>query len=322
MPVDPDAVVDAVFRGLQVDAQWSVREEDGFTWWPSGVRQVVRAEAPRDVLGEEITRVTVEVPLVTGVTAEEPALLSTLANADSVLNGGVYDRRTGTVCRRLAVSLWDGNRAWLQPLLIHAAAVQQTVVSTEQVEELARLLGGTPDLAPHPGSGPRTVPDEMTEVGALYVAAGARTAVTPRDFRDLADAANGLVPVRPRGPSASVALEGDVGWSLTSTRHPVFGFGLLSLLSVPFGPDVRAGAAMAARLNVADSLANDTTHFLGGWLHDGRGSLVHHVFVPELVSQQAGREDRVARMMNLLLDATIRGRWARLQLLTPEVRVA
>lgn len=322
MPVEPGAVVDAVFRGLQVDEQWSVREADGFTWWPSGVRQVVRAEAPRDVLGEEITRVTVEVPLVTEVTAEEPALLSTLANADSVLNGVVYDRRTRTVCRRLAVSMWDGNGGWLQSLLIHAAAVQQTVVSSEQVQELAALLGGTPDLVPHPGSGPRVVPDEMTEIGALYVQAGARTAATPRDFRDLADEAKRLVGVRAQGPSASATLEGDVRWSLTSTRHPVFGFGLLSLLSVPFGPDVRVGAAMAARLNVEDSLTNDTTHFLGGWLHDGRGSLVQHVFVPELVSAQAGREDRVARMMNLLLDASIRGRWARLQLLTPEVRVA
>jgi len=322
LPVDPGEVTDALFRGLQVDERWSVRTETGFTWWPSWARQVVRAEPPREILGELITRVVVDMPLVRGVRADRAAALTSMGNADSVLGGVVYDARTGSLYRRLAVSLWDGNRDWLQPLLIHAAAVQLTIVSPESIHELARLLDGDADEAIHPVSGPRTEPDEMMDVGTLYVAAGARTSVTPGDFRALKDEMTEVLPVRVAGPSASADLEGGAHWSLASTRHPGFGWGLLGLLHLPFGPDLVAGAETAARLNVADGLENLDGHYLGGWLHDAQASLVHHTFMPELVFSRDSRPSRVARMTNLLMDAAIRARWARNQLSAGESGLA
>lgn len=314
MPVDPDAVVDAVFRGLQVDEQWAVRTEHGFTWWPSSLRQVVRAEPPQEVLGEDITRVVVEMPLLRGLDGDSTSALTMMGNANAVLSGVVFDPRTGTLCHRLAVSLWDGNVGWLRQLLVHAVAVQQTSIDPDQVDELARLLGGEVDTDVHPRSGPRLEPDEMVNVGAVYAGAGASTVNVPADFARLADAIRWPSPLRTRGMSAGLTLPDGPAWSLSATQHPAFGWGLISLLHVPFGPDVRAGAEAAADLNVADSLEHLSSHFLGGWLHDGKQSLVHHVFTPELVYARDPGPERIARMVNLGMDAVIRARWAAVRL--------
>lgn len=313
MPIDPADLIEEFHRGLLVDEEWTHREPGGFTWWPSRVRQVVRAYPPVLDHGERITRVVAEVPLLRDVTNPDAALFASLANMTSVGTGVVLDVAAGTLRKRLTASLWDGNRGWLSKLALQAAALQATMIDPDGLETLAEAFGGTPDVEPHPVSGPRDVPDGLTELPQTYAAAGAQTVITTGEITELVAFARPHVHLRAEGRSASTRIDGAVTgrWTLESTRHPELGWGLVSLVTMAAGLDLADGARRACELNVADSaLEHAMSHFLGGWCGTPEGSLVHHTFIPEMAYAREPKANRQARMQNLLADALGRIRWS------------
>src|SRR5262245_38758296 len=85
-------MVDHVFTTTQIDREWSVREERGFTWWPGELAQRVWAEPSRRGPVVEVCDVRAETVVLRDV---EPSveLYRRLAviNAHATLSALVYD---------------------------------------------------------------------------------------------------------------------------------------------------------------------------------------------------------------------------------------
>lgn len=312
MPVKPDELLDELYQGLFIDDEWAVRDAESFTWWPHRIRQMVRAFPPVRDHGEMITRVVAEVPLLTQVRSSHAPELSSLANMVSVGTGVVFDPAERTLRRRLTVSMWDGNRGWLKPLLLQAMALQFGMVTNDAVDLLAASFDAEADYQPHPTSGQRPEADDMTNVTALYTAAGQETVITNGELAELPVLMRQMVRLRADGPSVGARIDGAVTarWSLASTQHPALGWGLLSLLKMSAGLDGELAYRLVTDLNLADSGLDRSAHYLGGWSVAPDDTVAYSSFTPELVYARASRASRLARLQNLVVDGCSRADWA------------
>jgi len=48
------AVVEHLYKQMQIDAQWSVRQERGFTWWGDRLAQRVWASSGEERVGDSV----------------------------------------------------------------------------------------------------------------------------------------------------------------------------------------------------------------------------------------------------------------------------
>ncbi len=283
-------LLEAVFRGMQVDDTWSVREPRRFTWWGHGLAQRVWAEPPRRSEGFEVCRVHAETDLVRNVLT---------------LRCGVY--------------VHPQNLSWLSRLCLAAVGLQAADAHIK-APALARLLGGEPDTSPHPRRGWRRHADAMLGViEQVFAPEGRRPSpFTEADFR----AALELTPrpwVLATGNGAGLtaelpfvddipAIQGGQGTALlmaTATdRHPQLGSGALLRLILPALPSAgRTDAEPAADLNRAEPAAWAVAHFLGAWTADPDRGLTFVVFLPAAVYRQ--------RLLDaMLLNMAARAQWA------------
>ena len=184
--MDPGVrVVETVVQGMQIDREWSVRNERGFAWWGHRQAQRVWAEPARQSFGMAVYRVHAETDVLRNM-PETFTLLGGLAlvNTHASLSTLLYEPRGGCVRLRSTVVVHEQNIGWTSHLLSAAVALQADD-GARIAEDLAGVLGGEADISHHPSAGPRPVPDEMLLiVERFFVPSGwAGSPVGPDDFR-------------------------------------------------------------------------------------------------------------------------------------------
>ncbi len=275
-------ILDFLVDRMQIDAAWSVREEESLTWWASSLAQRIWAAPARELQGVEVTTLHIETDLLTGVRLDD-ATWERLAgiNRFASMSAYVADQLTASIRLHASVSVTEDNWLMGRALALHAMALQAADAHSE-VEPLADAFGATVARSAHPDRGVRTEPDEMLGVVEIYQQRGQDD--SPFDSDELA----ALVHLEPR-PWLSAANElnrfdadlrftGDTTARLefdNSALHPSLGSGLQVRLLLPVEPD----AAIAQKLNANERLEPDA-HQLGAWCVDETDGLVFSGFIP------------------------------------------
>lgn len=323
-PADADIglrVINYVFKRMQIDEPWSVRETRGFTWWGHTLAQRVWAEEPR-IDDMTITKLHAETDFVKNVDAhsETEALVAAI-NTHATLSAAIWAPTLRRVSLHCTMLVHNENVDWAEELFTHAVTLQAADAHFLATRVADSLRGETHETD-HPTSGPRPEADEM--LGAMNNYYFTR-APSPYRGKDLVTTlrllgqrfvANGneealvaefpCTDDKPAAMRIAFGLPGALGTALfkaeTATRHPRLGSGALLLLQLPVGADL----ALATRLNEAERDEWTSSHLLGGWCVGplGPGSaLTFASFLPAKV-----RTPSV--FINCVLSMGARAKWA------------
>jgi hypothetical protein len=319
-------ILASLFDAMRIDEAWSIREPRSFTWWGHRLAQRVWAEPGRTGHDHPIVRIHAETDVLRHV-PDTPEMRASVAAINTFMHLGAltWFSETRRVRFHSAACFHPGNRSWLQSLFLAAVALQAADAHIK-ADQLARVLGGEPDVSGHPTSGARPEADDILNViGAVFAPHGAGASPWMRaDFAATAD-------MRPRpwvlanadafGFTAELPFTGDLPavaarraetglLTATSTvRRPRLGSGLLLCLQLPFNFAKDEGSDIAVVLNILEGVETTNTHTLGAWYlgptppnrTDGH-SLIFVSFVPA-AAYRRGLLDV------LVLDMAIRTRW-------------
>ena len=264
------ATIDWLYREqLRVDAEWSVRDATGFTWWADQNAQrieVVRRDHDPELGESFLIRVSTEV--LCDLTLDDRALEAigaTLMPFGSMA-GPVYDVTTRRLTLSSMVRVHEKIRVWMAPLISMAAVLQvgEARIIGPRLPEWTG--GGRFATSGHPDNGLRPTPDEMAEIIAVLVAPRGQSPSTwiGPEFEE---AVNGYMMQQPSLGATSgkdgLTVEfpfGDVS-SLCQMKadetHPRYGHGLHLRQSFPIKvADELAGIRLALELNT-EELAQD-----------------------------------------------------------------
>ena len=179
-----------IYDGLQIDAEWTVWDRRGFTWWPHRHAQRVWAEEGVDSFGQVVYRVHVETEWGSGEAiadrerqAAVAVLMGSMSLAGVVVSGEELRWHTHAV-------IHEENRAWLTRLLEIASLVQAT--SVELGGDILDGLELRPATSGHPRSGERLPDEALRRSTACRCATSPRPSMTPRSMRSWA-CSNGSV---------------------------------------------------------------------------------------------------------------------------------
>jgi len=293
------AVVEHLYKQMQIDDQWSVRQERGFTWWGDQLAQRVWASSSEERFGDAVWQVHIETDLVREVVSD-PDPLPALNELNRLASLSACVLADGRIRRHASVSVTENNLPFAKELAIHAMSLQGSD-ARRVAKWLGRRLGAVEDITQHPSSGPRTTPDEMLGVAMLYQRQREDGIWTPPiDFIGIANASNRcwvsatagthsftaelpFASEPPAGARPGIEPATALFQTWTDKPNPIFGTGALLLLKLPGDFDARA----ANFLNVADTLDPDC-HQLGAWCHRDDWGLAFVTFMPALVFQRGG----------------------------------
>lgn len=298
-----DYALDFVYRVMQIDEEWSIREEGRFTWWGYNLAQRVWADT---VAYGEKTSVSVqaETDILCDVpdTEETTSLINSL-NRYASLSAWVWDKERRQVKLVCSLRCDEENVASLEGLLASAVAIQ-CADAHRAAGQLAGMLQCKLNVSHHPVNGPRPVPDEMLGVREDVFAArpGKPSPFIEQDFAKVAQwLRNSILAIHSeRGLTAEFPFWGDTPVvvqlierrnpirRLTSllqvdclSPHPVLGSGLLMLLKLPVTCDEGVGPELGRSLNLAEAAERNLFSQLGGWCWDpDLGFPVFASFVP------------------------------------------
>lgn len=291
-----EQTVDWLYREqLQVDEQWSVRTERGFTWWADRNAQTI------EVLSEE-TGPDGQTGYLIGVRTEVVADLDLSAAALAELNdavmrraalcGPVYDRDARTLSLCSVALVHDDADGWMG-VVLGSAAVTQIAEARILGPELAQALAGRPALSGHPLNGPRPEPDDMAFAVGVFVEEGQLPCEWPQsEFTDAVDefmrrppsigaavTGHGFTVEFPYGQRSSLCQVG-------AQPHPLYGNGLFVLQRFPFSVDTPAqGTELALELNAVELTQNGTGFGFGSYVYDN-GMLCFTSFLPNALHRQ------------------------------------
>jgi hypothetical protein len=291
------AVVAHLFDQMQIDPQWSVRRERGFTWWGDRLAQRVWASASEQRCGDSVWQVHIETDLVKEVRSQlDPFPVLAELNRLATFSACVFEN--GRIRLHASVSVTQNNLPFAKELAIHAMSLQASDAPTMAAwfgEHLAADL----DVSEHPSSGRRPARDEMLSVAVLYKRKRQNSVWTPPiDFIGVATASNRCWLSATAGTHSFTAelpcVPDDIGrpgddyprarlQTWTDKPSPIFGTGAMMLLMVPGEHDVRT----ANFLNVTETVSPDC-HQLGAWCHRAEWGLAFVTFLPALVFQRGG----------------------------------
>jgi hypothetical protein len=316
-----EQTIDWLYREqLQVDEQWSVRTERGFTWWADQTAQTI------EILGEE-TGPDGDVGYLIGVRTEMVTDLDLTAAALGDLNEGpmrcaalsgpVYDAQTRTLSLCSLARVHEEIAPWMT-VVIGAAAVTQIAEAGVLGPDLAQSLGAQPASSSHPQHGRRPEPDEMVYAVSLFVDEGKEPCQWPAEQFDAA------VDSFMRQPPSLMASAGGQGFTVEfpygpnsslcqvigTQPHPLYGNGLLVLQRFPYKVASQdKGIELALTLNGAELTRNVTGYGFGSYVYDN-DMLCFTGFVPNALHRQIALPNLYfacaarARAMSLwLLDA-------------------
>lgn len=285
--------VGKLYRDMQIDTEWSLLSERGFTWWGQHYAQRIWADEPFESQGLLVTRVNAETDFLKY--SERSAKTEDMLAAGMMyasLSGPVIYQETGCIKLRCSLFIHEENQAWLTALFSLAAIMQYCEVAFK-AEELASILGLEPDKSAHPTSGCRPKMDEMLNfLDYLTIPEGQEPLeqITDEGFQNIAEEFSeyGLSFLANEGGLSKYLPFGNETALLqvkTREEHPSLGKGMLFLLSLPpeeIAEAVELAGPLILALNAQEQESSETGHFLGSWcLGPGRGE---HKLTPVFVT--------------------------------------
>lgn len=284
------AVVRYAYDNSRVDADWSVIEHRGYTWWADDHAQRIWAEPGFDDDGIEIFRVTAATELLRGVTDASVAMQAMDAvNGLAAGSALVLDPAEGTI--RSVSSMWvhEGSRDWVARSFSVIAAIQLAQAG-QQAAMLAPLVGGESMLSGHPDSGARPEPDEMLGLLDVVRADGQGPSLWASDemLATLSQVRELLVVGLATGDETGITLEVPYRETTaliqidTTEAHPDLGNGMVVRLSLP--GDAGPGPEWAAMRNNQELSSITRSQFVGSWV--GSASFATFVsFYPNMLAR-------------------------------------
>jgi hypothetical protein len=261
-----------VFELWQVDAEWSVWDNDGFSWWGHDYRQRISVDAGTEDLDATVYRLSA----VTDFFREVPTKNENYVRWLGVFNrfastyGLVIDETLRTVKATTIVYLHADNAAWLVPLFSWFAIVQpiDAQIRGARLQEDLRFIA---DQSSHPSRGRRPVQDDMLNLIETHYRPAGESQSRWIGSAEFAEAQKVLTRggvfanAGTTGLSAEVAFDRDTALitARTDTPHPQLGHGLFLMLQLPKTSREAAVAAFVAVLNQAEAGLFARAHFIG-----------------------------------------------------------
>lgn len=329
------AVLQGLFKDLQIDEEWSEFGDRSFVWWPHRVAQRVIAGPTYVEDGDTLSWVSVETDLFRA-SAEEwadvEADLEEFALYAS-LSGMLW--RDGMVLLRAAAPVYAEMTTYLRRLLALAAVEQ-----LDLAERWTRSFGEVLEVAT---SGSRVVPDEMI-AAALSLPHRDEPSLWGQGFLDgfgqkLWDMSDGAivatgdiggyaveVPVGPNGGPSLVGGISDLIEVGTRDIHPTLGAGLSLRLKLHEEPETDGRTLRPLEFNAiearaaADAAAGGARYYayqFGSWCVDPVArTLTHASFFPNVLAADAGA------LFTLVINEINRSEWVSRTLLGLDREVA
>lgn len=311
-------IVKEIYDAMMIDAEWSVREPRGFTWWGHRLAQRVTADVGRMDHGFEVFRIRLESDVLAGVpeTMTVPAVLSAL-NGTGLMSAYVWNPQTGALSLVSTVYAHEGNAPFATRLAKGAVAIQAALAHL-QAADLAKMLKAPLNASHHPASGKRPEPDDMLNAVALFASQGQSFSPYGPDVERVVDSLQSmgvLATESAEGLTAELEFTDGVPAALGGTgtalldvsaveRHPRLGFGALITLKLPLSAPVELASAMAVRFNIAEADEFVRAPLLGGWcVAPVGGEVTYAAFLP------AGL-DAPGLLEHVTLSQALRATWA------------
>jgi hypothetical protein len=305
-------LVDSVYSIMQIDDDWSVRGERGFTWWAGDLRQDIWAEPSFDDYGEELVRVHARTEIARDVAVDPGSEfgLSSLGIFAS-LSGLVYEEHAKALSLSSSVYAHEQNLQWIGPLLSLSAAIQVSDAH-HKAGDLAESFGWSLAVSQHPQSGRRAEPDEMADFSHFLPG---RDEPSRYDAENFAEAEMHLRPFALVATFSETGLTAEFPWPDDSCllevssreHHPELGSGVHMLLTLPLTLEKEEVFHKAVALNALESNSLTRCPFTGSWCPEvtklKTPLLAFTSFIPNLVYQPS-------LLPNLCIYMAHRARWA------------
>src|SRR5262245_13689252 len=267
--------LEALYRAMRVDSEWSTLGTDHFSWWPKDFVQHVYVTTPVESAGHRVSRIIVKTPVASGV--DESKRLYEVLNGQNFecvsLNALVVDSVCDTVNYAMAATVHEGVLPFAAAFLPVVAAMQATDAQS-QAAALAEQRIGRFAVSAHPTSGPRNRADDTLHVvERLIVPLGERSSQwCGQEMLDMTAALK---------RTSLFAIGDDTGataefpfFQHTSllrlnalSKHPLLGSGLGVTLQLPFNFTVQEMPphVIAGYLNKMELSPDTISDFRGAW---------------------------------------------------------
>jgi len=309
-----DAVVENIFRQLNIDEEWSTPIPRGFAWWAHRFRQRIWTTPAYDDDGIVIHRLFAVTDAVRDVGVSANKVDMALGPLASMALGSamVYSPPENVIRLWSAVTVHEEIAQWMGHLFA-SYAILQLIEAEQRAEAIAQFVNGAVDETAHPNTGPRVDPDEMlTVLDAVFRPMGAKPSpwngnAELNQIREILNSGNcfsmgddtGLTAEFPFGEDTSMLRV------ITTEPHPVIGSGVGLFLHVPMWGTEEDAAQIAGALNRAEADKQSMSHLLGSWCAKtiGESSLpVFAFFLPTALHQPG-------LLMNLVFSFAGRANW-------------
>jgi len=308
------AAVRRVYQQYGVDAQWSVEEERGFSWWAHHYRQRIWAEPGFEDAGITIYRLCARTDFLRDITDQSdlPQKLVALAMHASMAMP-VFDPQSRTLSLFTSVYIHEETAPVFAERLFGPAALIQPIEAEIRAAAFAEPLGGKPNVSEHPENGFRPTPDEMLgAVDLVYRPKGEQPSpwLNSGDFEETArmlNQGNSYANASKKGLTAEFAFS-DVDTTLlqafSDIRHPQLGSGLMLQHRVRTDMSEVDAALVSTRLNLLEVQDSTRYHTLGSWTLDphDKKTIVFVSFIPAFMYDEF-------LLVNLCFNAAARSRW-------------
>ena len=291
-------LVRKIFKDMNIDKEWSVETDRGFTWWGHQYAQRIWAEKPVKDNGFHVTKVNAETELLKYPTRSiETETLLAIEMMKASLSGLIIDQEADKITLRCSAFVHEENKNWLGRIFT-LATIMQVIEAENKGDILPMVLELQPDKSNHPDSGVRDEMDEMLNVVDQAIIPAGREAfhsIGEFEFRRTADMLNnknlistadktGLSAYLPFGDNSALLLVD------TEHDHPELGKGLLIRLFLP--PEkilsvTDIDGPLVMDLNSMEKKSFPSGHFLGSWCLGPVGenvqTAVYVTFIPAIV---------------------------------------
>jgi hypothetical protein len=307
---------------LQVDAEWSVKSSNGFTWWADRHAQTIEiVGSETDESGETAFLISARTEMLRNLELTDRAAtaINGLLMGYASMAGPVYDEKTETLSLCSLMRVHESIREWMNPL-ISMASVLQIAEARIMAPELAKFLGAQSAESGHPVNGERPLPDELAEIVTNLVAPVGKQPPkwAQKEF-------GSAVKDHMQRPPCLLATNGPLGFTAefpcvkgTSLfrgtcrePHPRYGNGLLLIQSFRAGNlSEEEAIRLALSLNASELTKNPTGYGFGSFCHND-GCIHFTSFLPNaahrpglLPSFYYAGASRALAMANRLENAT------------------
>ena len=307
-------VLEYMFRSLQIDPKWSIREPRKFTWWGHRLAQKVWADPVHKDQGYGIVRVHAETDLLKDVprTQRTFEVVSAFNASGASMSAYLFETVNQRLKMHCSASFHGENAQWLGALFSAAVAIQAADAHIK-LDGAVTLFRASPDETQHPVSGVRKEPDDILNViEALFAPQGRGPSKFGND--DLASAL-AMKPspwVMANGDHSKMTAEYAFPGCLPPTalltvsieeRHPQLGSGAFFVLKLPVNLRGLNGEELANKLNCAEAAEWTHCHYFGGWCKDPDDNLAFVSFIPSTLR-------RPGLLGNLVYGMAHRANWS------------